>query len=297
MLGAAEGGTFGGPMLRFVVALQAEARPIVDRFRMEAVFESHPFRVYRGDESWLIVSGLGKAAAAAATAYLHLLSGGMTGKAWFNVGIGGHGLHLVGDSFLAHKVTDQASGLSWYPQLVIDAPRPTAPILTVEKVEEEYTPPWIYETQAAGFFPTACRFSTAELVHCFKVISDNPDATLSRRMSTSYVQSLVEQNLRPLQEFARGLAGLAREVAALNADPPGYAGLLGRWQFTVTEQRRLRRLLQRLAVLAPGELYGGAEPGAAREARDMLEVLETRISEIPIRLGAPAGAPVGIPIP
>lgn len=285
-------------MLRFVVALQAEARPIVDRFRMEGVFESHPFRVYRGDEAWLIVSGLGKAAAAAATAYLHLLSGGAPGRGWLNVGIGGHGRHLVGESFLAHKVTDQASGLSWYPQLVIDAPRPTASILTVEKVEEEYAPSWIYETQAAGFFPTASRFSTAELVHCFKVISDNPDATLSRRMSASFVQSLVEQNLRPLQEFARGLAGLAREVealAALSADAPGYAGLLSRWQFTIAEQRRLRRLLQRLAVLAPDELYGGAELGAAREAREVLQILEARLAEIPIRLGPPARASAGIP--
>lgn len=283
-------------MLRFVVALQAEARPIVDRFRMEGVFESHPFRVYRGEGAWLIVSGLGKAAAAAATAYLHLLSGGVPGRVWLNVGIGGHGRHLVGESFLAHKVTDPASGLSWYPQLVIDAPRPTASMLTVEKVEEEYAPPWIYETQAGGFFPTASRFSTAELVHCFKVISDNPDATLSRRMSTSYVQSLIEQNLRPLQELARGLAGLAREVEALAADPPGYAVVLGRWPFTITEQRRLRRLLQRLAVLAPDELYGGAELGAAQEAREVLQALEGRFTEIPIRLGAPARAPAGIPL-
>jgi adenosylhomocysteine nucleosidase len=283
-------------MLRFVVALQAEARPIVDRFRMEGVFESHPFRVYRGDGAWLIVSGLGKAAAAAATAYLHLLSGGVPGRVWLNVGIGGHGRHLVGDSFLAHKVTDQASGLSWYPQLVIDALRPTASMLTVEKVEEEYSPPWIYETQAAGFFPTASRFSTVELVHCFKVISDNPDATLSRRMSSSFIQSLIEQNLRPLQELARGLAGLARELETLASDPPGYSGLLSRWQLTVVEQRRLRRLLQRLAVLAPGELYGGAELGAAREAREVLQILEARLSEIPIRLGAPASAPAGVPL-
>ncbi len=283
-------------MLRFVVALQAEARPIVDRFRMEAVFESHPFRIYRGEGAWLIVSGLGKAAAAAATAYLHLLSGGVPGRVWLNVGIGGHGRHLVGESFLAHKVTDPASGLSWYPQLVIDEPRPTASILTVEKVEEEYAPPWIYESQAAGFFPTAARFSTAELVHCFKVISDNPDATLSRRMSTSYVQSLIEQNLRPLQELARRLAGLAREVESLAADPPGYAGILGRWPFTITEQRRLRRLLRRLAVLAPDATYGGAELGAAREAREVLQALDGRLAEIPIRLGTPARASVGAPL-
>src|SRR4029077_10756350 len=111
-------------MLRFVVALQAEARPLVERFGMVAVSES-PFPVYRGEEGWLIVSGHGKAASAAATAYLHLAAGGALGRAWLNVGLGGHGRRTLGDGVLAHKITDAASGASWYPELVDDVPCPT----------------------------------------------------------------------------------------------------------------------------------------------------------------------------
>ena len=37
-------------------------------------------------------------------------------------------------------------------QLVVDSPSPTVPVLTVERVEEEYAPPWVYESEAAGFF-------------------------------------------------------------------------------------------------------------------------------------------------
>jgi hypothetical protein len=283
-------------MLRFVVALQAEARPLAERFGLEAVPEPHPFHVYRGAEAWLIVSGLGKASAAAATAYLHLLAGGAPGRAWLNVGLGGHGRRPVGEAFIAHKISDAASGLSWYPQIVLDTPCPTAPMLTIERMEEEYAPPWVYDTEAAGFFPTACRFSIAELVHCFRVISDNPEATLSRRMSASYVQGLIEQNLGKIEPFARGLAGLAREVEALAADPPGYREALARWRFAGTEPRRLRRLLQRLAVVAPGELYGGADPRGLGEAGEVLRALETRLSAIPVRLPAPAAPPlVGSP--
>src|SRR3954463_10927807 len=54
-------------MLRFVVAFQAEARPLVERFGMEPAGDG-PFAIYRGDDAWLIVSGLGKAAAAPAPA-------------------------------------------------------------------------------------------------------------------------------------------------------------------------------------------------------------------------------------
>jgi adenosylhomocysteine nucleosidase len=205
-------------MLRFVVALQAEARPLVERFGMGVASEA-PYPVYRGDSGWLIVSGQGKAASAAATAYLHVIAGGAPGCAWLNVGLGGHGRRTLGEGVLAHKITDAAGGTSWYPQLVADVPCPTVPVLTVERVEEDYSEPWVYESEAAGFFPTACRFSVAELVHAYKVISDNPDATLSRRVSSSDVEELIAANLEPIATFARGLAGLGRELAALAALP------------------------------------------------------------------------------
>ncbi|HEX4964287.1 MAG TPA: hypothetical protein VF173_25925 [Thermoanaerobaculia bacterium] len=203
-------------MLCFVVALQAEARALVERFNLEPAGEG-PFPVYRGEEAWLIVSGPGKAAAAAATAYLHLFSGGELGRAWLNVGLGGHSARPVGEGVIAHKISDGASGASWYPQLVVDSPRPTVPVLTVERVEEEYSLPWVYDGEAAGFFPTACRFSVAELVHCFKVVSDNPDVTLSRRMSSVFLEHLIARNLGDLEVFAHDLAAVAVELAAWTA--------------------------------------------------------------------------------
>jgi len=185
---------------------------------MAAVSEA-PFPVYRGDEGWLIVSGQGKAASAAATAYLHLTAGGEMGRVWLNVGLGGHGQRTLGEGVVAHKISDAASGASWYPQLVIDSPSPTVPLLTLERVEEEYAPPWVYESEAAGFFPAACRFSVAELVHCYKVISDNPDATLSRRMSGAAVEELIAGNAEKIERLARDLADLARELQAILAHP------------------------------------------------------------------------------
>jgi nucleoside phosphorylase len=282
------------PTLRFVVALQAEARPLVDRFGLEPLPESHAFHIYRGERGWAIVAGLGKAASAAATAYLHLLSGGEPGQVWLNVGIGGHSQRDVGGAFIAHKIQDAASGLAWYPPLVVDPPCPTAPFLTVERVEEEYAPLWVHEMEAAGFYPTACRFSTSELVHSFRVISDNPEATLARAPSASFVEGLIRQNLDPIESFGTALLALARELFVLAADPPGYREILARWPFSLAEQRRLRRLLQRLAVLAPGDavlpLTPPDRPGPPERGRDILWALEARLAEIPIAIG-PAGAP------
>jgi hypothetical protein len=172
---------------------------------------------------------------------------------------------------------------------VIDSPGPTGPLLTIERVEEEYAPPWVYETEAAGFVPTACRFSLAELVHCYKVISDNSDATLSRRMPSAYVEDLIQGNLEGIEELARSLTDLALEMEILSADPPGYRRILDRWHFNAPQQRRLRRLLQRLAVLDPEHARAGFDLAGAREGRDVLRLLDTRLSEIPIQLPAPEG--------
>lgn len=121
-------------MLRLVAALPAEARPLVDRFGMEQD-AAEPFAVYRGEDAWLIVSGHGKAAAAAATAYLHLHAGGEPGRVWLNVGLGGHSQRTLGEGVVAHKISDGASGASWYPQLVVDSPSPTVSVLTAGAVD------------------------------------------------------------------------------------------------------------------------------------------------------------------
>ncbi|HEV7515523.1 MAG TPA: hypothetical protein VGR07_04415 [Thermoanaerobaculia bacterium] len=278
------------PSLRFVVALQAEAKPLAERFGLEPLAESHAFHVYWGERGWAIVAGTGKAAAAAATAYLHLLSGGEAGQTWLNVGIGGHSQRPVGDALIAHKIQDAASGVSWYPPLVVDLPCSTAPVLTIERVEEEYTPPWVHDGEAAGFYPTACRFSTSELVQCFKVISDNPEVTLERSPSASFVERLIRDNLDRIESFGSALLGLASEAAAWAADPPGYREILSRWPFTLAEERRLRRLLQRLAALAPlGDIKASLK--TAERGRDVLAALETRLFEIPIVIARPVGSP------
>ena len=44
-------------MLRFVVALGAEARPLMDRYRLQRDPAEHAFHVYRRDDVGLVVSG------------------------------------------------------------------------------------------------------------------------------------------------------------------------------------------------------------------------------------------------
>ena len=57
-------------MIHLVVALRAEARPLIEHFRLRGEPERSPFALYQGDAMRLVISGVGRVAAAGATAHL-----------------------------------------------------------------------------------------------------------------------------------------------------------------------------------------------------------------------------------
>lgn len=265
-------------MIRLVTALAAEARPIVSHWRLTAAGDGHLTR-FEGDGLELVVSGIGSAAAAAAVGYLagrgEARGPGLDGQdrhrqaiGWINVGIAGHRDHELGSAWLAAKVVEQSSGRAWYPPLTIQAPCPGAVVRTVAKVERALVEDGLYEMEAAGFYSTATRFATAELVQVLKVVSDNR-LTPPERLTRQSVGELIEGAIPALESLIDGTRRLASEVAVRLAPPEQLPAFLERWHFTVTQRRQLERLLRRLAVLAEEP----ATCDSVSEARSAKEVL------------------------
>ena len=270
-------------MIRLVVALPAEAKSLISHFKLKPVREARGFKIYQKDDTVLIVSGVGKTAAAAATAYLQAWTGNQPNGAWINVGMAGHRDFLLGEGILAQRITDRATGETWYPPPVIEVPSPRASVLTVDKVEEDFAEDWVFEMEAAGFYQTACRFATAELVQCYKIVSDNGSVP-PRWLSTGQVDELIESRSPEIDAVVQGTAELAGELAALSKDPPELRSLLDRWHFTVTEKRRLYRLLQRWQALAPGKELFDPELTRPKSGKVVLRVIQARIESLPVRL-------------
>lgn len=242
-------------MLRFVVALEAEARPLVERYRLQRDVSASAFKIYARDDTALVVSGVGKVSAAAATSFLHLATGGERHAAWINVGVAGHGRLSVGTAVLAHKVRDRATGRAWYPPQVFE-PKVFPPTLTGDQVttvdspERGFAEPGAFDMEASGFYATACRFASAEAVHCLKVVSDGPGAE-PEKLTAAEVRRLVAGQLSTVEALVEQCGRLSRELRRLERDPPDLAECLGRWHFSVTERRELRRQLRRRQALAP----------------------------------------------
>lgn len=183
--------------INLVVALPAEAKPLISGFEMRREMPDRGFPVYRRESLYLIASGVGKTASAAATAFLHAVSGFPEDAIWLNIGIAGHARHATGTARLANCVTDANSGLKWEPSILIQPPVPTDALITLDRPDFDYKRTEMFDMESSGFFPTARRFTRPELVHCFKIISDNRRSS-AQAINNKRVSGWIEGQLQPL---------------------------------------------------------------------------------------------------
>jgi hypothetical protein len=308
----------GNGRVVLVVALAAEARPLIERFGLTpraGSSGSAPFRVFEAGATplCLVISGVGRVAAGAAVAFVAGVAGrcgtggtagtggtgGTTGtggtagtggtghddepektSAWLNVGVAGHRDRAPGQAVIAHRVIGPG-GASWYPPLVFPPPCPTATVHTVDTPCLDYPGDELYDMEAAGFFQVATRCATRELVHCLKVVSDNRDHPASH-LDAARVGELVETNVEIVAAVIERIAALSGEQSPRGRQPPGYDELLSSARFSATRRRQLRRTLRRWHLLC-----GDADPSAwiaARGVRDagaVLAALEQHLDGLP----------------
>ena len=272
-------------MIHIVVALPCEADPFVSRYRLTKTATATAFRLYQGDHMRVIVSGIGKTAAAAATAYLHALTGSRADVPWLNIGIAGHAEQTLGTGLLAHKIIDHASGRCWYPPLVTESPCRSDTVLTVDRPARHYETDYLYDMEAAGFYGTACRLVSAELVQCYKVVSDNRQSP-SENVNKTLARGLIADRIGEIDTLIAALGELAGQMSDSIADPKDYAGILARWRFSVYQQNQLRRLLQRWQALAPTRDIWDGGLRSLKTGEQVLAFLQAHLDAIPVRYDA-----------
>lgn len=259
-----------------VVALQAEAQPLITHFGLRCEAPMGMFRIYRRESMALVISGVGKSLSAAATGYLCGSSDGWRNAPWINVGVAGHQNVDVGELIVANKIVDQSTAHSWYPpQLVANVVNST--LITVDEPEETYPERAAYDMEAAGFFPAATRCSSGELVQSIKVISDNPHQSIASLNARS-IEQLITKNVSKIEQFINRLSELSTEIKVLphhGSLPESWAN---RWSFSVTQGHRLRRLLQRWrALIGDAETLDSAL-SACKDGAAVLTALEGRLN-------------------
>lgn len=168
--------------LLLTVALHAEARPLISHYNLKQDTASHAVPIFFRDDMFLAVSGVGRIKAAIATTYLLSKQSAFDDVFLINIGIAGHtqkpddGPTALGDLFLVNKITEHATGRTFYPDMLVQTGLAEAALTTLDKpldrsdgVEVE---DGLVDMEAAGCWQAAAAFLSPHQIHCMKVVSD-----------------------------------------------------------------------------------------------------------------------------
>lgn len=190
-------------MLIWVAALHCEAKPIIDFYRLKKSPRQNAFDLYQKPDMQCVISGIGKIASAAATAWVAALNHQQSSICWINLGTAGAASAPVGEIYWLNKITDSQSNRSYSPVPTFTIELQSKSCISLDQSSTNYHSNAIYDMEASAFFATASRFSTAEMVHSLKVISDN------QQYQTGYdkpaVSKLIQKQLAVINGFVENL--------------------------------------------------------------------------------------------
>ena len=265
-------------MINFVCALDCEARPVIDFYKLRSCPDVSGVKMYAAHDKQLIVSGMGKTAAAMAVGYLAAKT---PAKAvWINLGVAGHAEAELGSLFVAGKLIDQSTGYQAYPPLLFQKVFPVSNLLTVDKVKSVYPSNLMMDMEAAGFHQAAARFSPLELIHSVKVISDNSEQQHDK-VNARQITDLLSPHMKAIDALVQNLSDLLVDVE--NVDLQNW--LQSTWasvHFTHYQRKQFSRLMERWYALFPEQDMADIPVNNAKQA---IAYLEQRLSNIEPEFG------------
>ena len=264
-------------MLTIVTALLCEAKPVIAKYKLKKIPRDHPYQIYEKDEISLVVSGVGKAASASATGYAHAIKASPKYSAWLNIGMAGHSNLAIETGFLINKIHDRSTDQTWFPPIVFDPPCITDKLVTVDRPDSEYKSVGGVDMEASGFYSTASRFTTSELVQCYKVVSDNPQTPV-RKISTNEASDLIRGKMEDINFLVDRLLNDSHELSALNETPNIFNEIRDQITMTHSEQLLIKDRFRKLHLLNPEALSGFSQSEKSSSAKTVIETLDQLIN-------------------
>ena len=237
-------------MIHIFCALPCEAQPIIQHFKLCELKQFNLFRLYQSNDETisLTISGIGKLNMASAVSYHHACFNTDSSDIWLNIGVTGHQELNIGEARLTNKIIDEQSKSTWYPQIIFKAPCKSTTLISLDTPSTEYEDS-LFDMEASAFYQIALRLGTAELIHCFKIVSDNADQPASK-VNADNVKKLIASHLTTIDKLLESLKPLSEELQSVLAEPENFQRFTEQWHFTQSEKIQLSRLLRQWNVLS-----------------------------------------------
>ena len=231
--------------LNICVALPAEAKWLVKRYRLDFVAGDKRISLYRRGPIRLIVSGVGALNMAAAIGFLqaHNIDSHHT---FLNIGIAGGTLGELGKAYLCDRLLNFEGKTSFYPSVFKPKLLPFLPVCSVDLDHKGYRDDAIIDNEAHAFFACATAHVVQEQVAIVKIISDN-DNTSYQSISASSIIHWFEHNSAAIVAVINFLLEKTEKELSLLPDLE-LGEFCQKWHFTYSQKNQLREYLRRAQV-------------------------------------------------
>lgn len=270
------------PSLFFFAALPCEAKPLIHRYGLKKLQQPHPFAIYCGEAGIaVVITGVGKASMAGGVAYTLALFR-QAQPILINLGIAGHQNLPSGTLLMADKIIDgEDTHKRFYPQLIGRFPCRSATLCTSSTPDFSYRDEMLCDMEGGAFYEIAVKFSSSELIHCLKIVSDNrhePATGINAKQVSAWVQA----QLDAIDQIVERLVAL-RGSLPVEPQPTLYQDLIDRYHFSVSSRLRLKALLSRWECISE-DLPSSLNDQDFSSAKQLLNWLERQIEALPFRL-------------
>jgi len=200
------------PVLNILVALNCEAKPIIDFYRLAKMNTSLYPHFYSSEDKQatfkinLVVSGIGLLNMAAACGWL----GSKTAAAptiWLNIGTAGHANLKVGEIVQVVACGDSLSSNIHYPPLVAKWEGASTMLNSYNQACMDYLNNTAVDMEASAFYFAAKKSASTEFIQSLKVISDNSQADIEA-LNASRISELIAPHVETIDAYAKELVTL-----------------------------------------------------------------------------------------
>ena len=224
-------------MIYVMMALYQEAHGLIRELELKKNTAYAPFEVFDNESAGirLVVTGVGEIAAAAATAAVCARDGADAADFLVNIGccaVGGcepadrdmdsgygaaHAAQ-IGDLYVCHKITEQATGKTFYPDILYRHPWKERELVTgMQPLQRAAAHGALYDMEAAAVYQAGIRFFSPDRMIFLKVVSDFGIAW-QERMTAEALTGLLEQHVKEVAAFLTNLREAADEEETLRND-------------------------------------------------------------------------------
>ncbi len=230
-------------MIYVMMALYQEAHGLIRELELKKNTAYAPFEVFDNESAGirLVVTGVGEIAAAAATAAVCARDGADAADFLINIGCcaaanagadsgcepadrdmdSGYGAAYaaqIGDLYVCHKITEQATGKTFYPDILYRHPWKERELVTgMQPLQRAAVHGALYDMEAAAVYQAGIRFFSPDRMLFLKVVSDFGVAG-QERMTAETLTGLLEQHVKEVAAFLTNLREAADEEETLRND-------------------------------------------------------------------------------